>query len=219
MENSEVKILLVGNQQMMRQGLRELIAGTPGLRVVGEAFDSQSAMDQIRTLAPHLVLMDIHRPGESEVENIRRMVEEFPSVKVIALSGSSELELVLQVLYAGVSGYVVKNHDFEELTRAIKAVMVHRLYLSPEVSGAVILDFLKTFTGRKPGRAGVILSDRERLLLRLIAEGKRNKEIAGDMVVTSKSAETYRYRLMKKLGCASVAELIRYAIREGIIQA
>ena len=219
MENDEVKILLVGDEPMMRQGLRQLIATTPGMSVVGEAFDGHTAMDQIRTSEPDLVLADIHLPGMDGMESVRRMLTEFPSVKVIALSSSPELEFVQHALRSGVSGFVVKNHNFDELTRAIHEVMEHRLYLSPEVCSLAIKDIIKSLNGRKPLPAGVALSDRERLLLRLVSEGKRNKEIAAEMSVTFRSVETYRSRLMDKLGCGSVAELVRYAVRAGIIQA
>ena len=189
------------------------------LWVVGEAFSSESAMKQIRISAPHLVLMDFHLPEECGMESTRRMLAQFPSVKIIALASSAKLELVYQALHAGVSGYVVKDHGFEELFRAIHVVMDFQIYLSPKVSSAVTREFMKIFIDRKPGTAGVVLSDRERLLLQLVAEGKRNKEIAERMQVTVKSVETYRFRLMKKLGCASAAALVRFAIRAGIVKA
>jgi two-component system response regulator NreC len=201
--------------------LRELIAVHPGLRVVGEADSALAAFGKIRASAPppELVLMDLQLPGEGGVAVTRRLLAEFPAVRIIALSGDTELELLLDALYAGVSGYILKNDGVDELFRAIHAVMDQQLYLSPKVATAAIRNFMKSFTRRKPAPPGTVLSDRERLLLRLVAEGRRNKEIAGDMAVTAKSVETYRFRLMKKLGFASTAELIRYAIREGIVQA
>jgi len=218
---AEVRILLVYDHQMLRQGLRELISVQPGLRVVGEADSGPSAIGQIRASAPppDLVLMDLQLPGEGGVAVTRLLRAEFQAVRVIALSGDAEPELLLDALYAGVSGYVLKNDGANELFRAIHAVMDQQLYLSPKVAAAAIRYFMKSFTRRKPASPGVVLSGRERLLLRLVAEGRRNKEIAGDMAVTAKSVETYRFRLMKKLGFGSTAEMIRYAIREGIVQA
>ena len=204
---------------MMRQGLRQLIADKPGLIVVGDAFDGQSAREQVRALSPHLVLMDIHLPDESGVEITRQIVAEFPAVKVIALSSDAEVELVLRALWAGVAGYLVKHDGAEELIRAIHMVMDHRLYLSPTVSSAVILKFMDSPGDDETAPAGADLTDRERMLLRLIAAGNRNKEIAAALAVTVKSVETYRSRLQKKLGCAGTAELVRYAIREGIAEA
>ena len=215
----ETRILLVDDHQMMRQGLRQLLAVEPGLIVVGEAFSGQTARNEVRTLAPHLVLMDIHLPGESGVEITRQIVAEFPAVKVLALSSDAAVELVLQALRAGVSGYLVKQDGADELIRAIHTVMDHRLYLSPTVSSAVILKFMDSPGYDETGPVGADLTDRERMLLRLIAAGNRNKEIAVALAVTVKSAETYRSRLQKKLGCAGTAELVRYAIREGIAEA
>jgi DNA-binding NarL/FixJ family response regulator len=214
----EIRILLVDDHQLMRLGLRHLLAGQPGLSIVGEAGNGPAAMEQVRTLAPHLVLMDLHLPGANGVEITRRILAEFPAVKVIALSHDGSLELVLQALHAGVSAYLLKENGTDELLRAIRAVMDHRLYLSPEISSSVTTHFMRSYVEKRAVPASVILTERERLLLRLIAEGKRNKEIAGSLAVAAKSAETYRSRVMKKLGCASTAELVRYAIREGIIQ-
>jgi len=219
MTKGDVKILLVDDQQLTRQGLRQLIAAKPGLTVVGEASSSQSAMEQIKTSAPHVVLMDTDpTTEESSVENARPMLTKFPSVKIIALSSECELQSALQALHAGASGYVVKKHGVEELFRAIHTVMDYGLYLSPEISSAVTRCFMKSYLGGNPARSSVVLSDREQSLLQMIAGGKRNKEIAEEMEMGIKSVETYRFRLMKKLECASVAELVRYAIRESIVQ-
>jgi DNA-binding NarL/FixJ family response regulator len=215
----EIRILLVDDHQMIREGLRRLIEDKPGLTVVGEAFSSETAMDQVRTAAPNLVLMDIHLPEESGLEITRRILAECPSVKVLALSGDSDPELVVQALRAGVSGYVIKKHGSDELLHAIQAAMDHRLYLSPELSSEVIKSFVHSSGETKAPPACVALSDRERLLLQWIAEGKRNKEIAEGLAVAVRSVETYRSRLMKKLGCASTPELVRYAVRKGIVQA
>lgn len=218
MKASEVKILLVDNHQMARQGLQQLIAARLGLTVVGEAACAQSAMEQIRTSGPHLVLMEIGpTQNESGVESVRQILAEFPAVRIIALSNESELPYALQALHAGAAGYVVKKHGVEDLFRAIDAVMEYEFYLSPDVSSAAIKGLMKSYLGRNSARAGVTLSDREQWLLQMIAGGKRNKEMAGEMAVGIKSVETYRSRLMKKLGCASVAELVRFAIREGVV--
>jgi DNA-binding NarL/FixJ family response regulator len=196
-----------------------LLAVEPGLIVVGDAGNGQSAREQVRALSPHLVLMDIHLRDESGVEITRQMLAEFPAVKVIALSSDSAVELVLQALRAGVAGYLLKENGADELVRAIHTVMDHRLYLSPAVSSAVILQFMESSSHVAVGPAGADLTERERMLLRLIAAGNRNKEMAAALAVTVKSVETYRSRLQKKLGCAGTAELVRYAIREGIAKA
>ncbi|HYG34838.1 MAG TPA: response regulator transcription factor, partial [Clostridia bacterium] len=116
---------------------------------------------------------------------------------------------------AGISAYITKEHGQEELIRAIRTALDHRIYLSPEVASVVVTDYMKTLA-QKTAPAKPVVTDRERQLLRLVAEGKRNKEIAAEMEIGVKSVETFRSRLMKKLGCASAADLTRYAIREGI---
>jgi len=220
MKATEINILLVDDQQLTLQGLRQLIEAKSGLTIVGEAFSSQSAMEQITTSAPQLVLMNIDpAKDEKSVENTRCILAKFPSVKVIALSSETKLRFVLEALHAGISGYVVKKHGVEELFRAIHTVMAYDLYLSPEVSAEVTKCFMKSYLGLIRPQAGVVLSDRERSLLQMIAGGKRNKEMAEEMAIGIKSVETYRFRLMKKLRCNSVAELVRYAISEGIVQA
>jgi len=219
MHNGDIKILLVDNHQMMRQGLRQLISARPGLKVVGEAFGIPSAMEMLHTVAPQLVVLNIPLPGIGGVDMVRGFLDGFPAIKVVFLSGDAELELVLQLLHAGIAGYVLKENDSEELFRAIHAVMLFQLYLSPAVAALVIRDFMRRHGIRKPARTNLILSEREQWLLQLVAGGKRNKEIAGEMALATKSVETYRSRLMKKLGCGSTAELIRYAIRKNIIQA
>ena len=219
MNTTEIRILLVDDHQLILRGLRQLIATKAGLTVVGEAFDGQSAINQVAASAPQVVLMDVHLPGESGVDITRRLLAQFPSVKVIALSGDPDLDLVMEALQAGVAGYVLKVNGPEEVFKAIQAVMDNDLYLSPEVASGLVKNFMKRPGGRKSGGTGVVLNDREQQLLQLVAEGVRNTEIGGQMALTAKSVETYRARLMKKLGCATTIGLVRYAIREGIIQA
>lgn len=218
MNADAVKILVVDDHQMMRQGLRLLIKEQPDLNVVGEASSCQAALEMTRSLAPQIVLMDVHLPGESGIEVSRQILAEFPKTRIIILSADADLSLVHQALLAGVSGYVTKTNGWEEVLRAIRTVLDFRLYLSPEVASAVVNDYRDTLNG-KPALGKPALSERERLLLKLVAEGKRNKEIALTLGVAVKSVETYRSRLMKKLDCASAADLTRYAIREGIASA
>jgi two-component system response regulator NreC len=215
-----IRILLVEDHQIMRQGLRQLISGRSDLAIVGEISDGRSVMDQMRNLAPDLVLMDLHLPSESGVEVTRRIRAEFPTVKVLAFSSDSDLQMIVRALEAGVAGYVLKDNGYDELIHAIQTVVDHRLYLSPEVSEIVIKEFMRRTPVRTTAEAVTsVLTERELLLLRLISEGKRNKEMAGTLNVTVKSVETYRSRLMKKLGCAATADLVRYAVRNGVVQA
>lgn len=218
MQTGEVKILLVDDHQMMREGLRLLLKNQQGLTVVGEAANGQAALELARLHAPDLVVMDIHLPGEDGIAVSRRILAEFPQIRIIVLSSDPDLALVHQALQAGISGYITKENSPEELTRAIQAAMDHRSYLCPEVASVVLEDYMKTLVA-KPGPAKPQLTERERQLLKLVAGGKRNKEIAEELGTGVKSVETYRSRLMKKLGCGSTADLTRYAIREGIVSA
>lgn len=216
MSAGKTKVLLVDDHKMFRKGLRNLIEEGGEMCVAGEAADGREALDQVRLVSPDVVVMDIHLPGENGIEISRRIRSEFPSVKIIALSSDSDMHLIQNALQAGISGYVIKASAPEELIRSIAEVMDHKVYLCPEVSSLVVNDYMNLVGNRTVEPSKPLLSERERSLLKLIAEGKRNKEIAELLSVAPKSVETYRSRLMKKLGCSSANELTRYAIREGI---
>lgn len=215
MSTPEIKILLVDDHRLMREGLRALLQQQPGLHVVGEAGESRSAVEQVRTTQPDVIIMDVHLPGENGIEVFAHLRTQFPHLKVIILSGDTELATIKKALQAGVAGYLTKSDPPEEVVRALREVMDHRIHLSPEISGLVAQDYAQTLAHQPPEEKPT-LSERERQLLRLVAEGKRNKEIAEALQVTAKSVESYRSRLMHKLNCNSAAELTRYALREGI---
>lgn len=216
MNVEEVRILLVDDHEMMRKGLHSLIHGRNGVRIVGEAASRQEALQLVRSLSPAVIVMDILLGGENGIEVSRQILAEFPSIKIIALSSESHLKLIHEALQAGVSAYITKSAAPEELMRAIAVVLDHRVYLCPEVANEVVNDYMNVLGMTTIPAAKPTLTDRERGLLKLVAEGKRNKEIAEALNIGVKSVETYRSRLMKKLGCASANELTRYAIREGI---
>src|SRR5580698_9057536 len=148
MPSGEVKVLLVDNHVMMRQGLRQLIAAKPNMTVVGEVFTGEPVTEPVRTAEPDLVVMNLDRTREEiGTASMRRLLEEFPQVKIIALSTNSELEFVLRALHAGVSGYVFTEHGSDELFRAIHIVMNSGLYLSPEISSALVRHFMRSYMG------------------------------------------------------------------------
>lgn len=215
MNAAEIKILLVDDHRLMREGLRALLLAHPNLRVVGEAGGRLTALEQVRATQPDVVVMDVHLPGENGIEIAAQLLAEFPHTKIIILSGDTELATIQNALRNGATGYITKNDPPQEIIHAIQAVIDQRIYLCRDVAAIVAQDYthgmLHPPTPTKPA-----LSERERLLLRLVAEGKRNKEIAAALAVTTKSVETYRSRLMHKLNCTSAAELTRYALREGI---
>lgn len=214
MEEKAVRIVLVDDHQLMREGVRRILAEQAGIQVVGEAASCEAALEQVRAANPDLVIMDIHLPGEGGIESSAKILAEFPGVKLVVLSADTDLATVQKALEVGVSGYITKTGPPEELSKAIRAAMDERVHLSQDVAEVVLRDYMKMVVGRDQ-TAKPVLTDRERLLLKLVAEGKRNKEIAEALQVGVNSVETYRSRLMRKLNCGSAAELIRYGIREG----
>jgi len=211
----KTKILLVDDHPMLRSGLRQELAQQPNLELVGEAATGGLAVKLARESPPDLVVMDIHLPDMNGIEVARQILSAQPSVKVVIFSGDTVRAVVDEALQAGVCGYLSKSSPLEELIHAIDLVMAGRLYLSPDVSAEILEDYRKSLTEEaKPLKP--LLSDREKQLLRFVAEGRRNKEIATLLSISPKSVEAYRSRVMKKLGCSSSAELVRYAVREGI---
>jgi DNA-binding NarL/FixJ family response regulator len=212
------KLLLVDDHPTVLRGLREAVAQQPDLTLAGEAATGAMALKLARELSPDLVVMDIHLPDMDGFETTRQILNALPAVKIIIFSGEADRSFVDHALQAGACGYLSKASSLEELLQAMDSVMAGKLYLSPEVSVEILEDYRKSLV-EPPDPSKALLSEREKQLLRLVAEGRRNKEIADQLGVSVKSIETYRSRLMKKLGCSSPAELVRYAIREGIATA
>lgn len=213
-----LKLLLVDDHPMLRRGLRDAIAQRSELTVAGDASTGAQAIELARQMVPDLVLMDVYLPDITGIEAARRILATLPSVKIIIYTSDPSRRLVDEAVQAGACGYLSKNGDVEELLQAIDAVMNGKLYLSPAVASDILQDYRKGLVeGNESNRT--LLTDRETVLVRLVAEGRRNKEIADEMKISTKSVETYRARLMKKIGCASSAELVRFAIRQGIAAA
>jgi two-component system response regulator NreC len=213
------RILIVDDHAMVRSGLRLLFRDQAGMEVVGEAADGDQAFRLVGELSPDVVIMDLQMPGEGGVATSRRIREAHPVVRVVVLTSDCSLESVHAALNAGVSAYLVKENGPDDLVRAVRAAVDGRVYLCPEVASHVVGDYLKAMSGKTVPTQDDGLTGREIELLRLLAEGKRSKEIAVSLGVETKSVEVYRSRLMKKLGCTSTVELARYAIREGIVKA
>jgi DNA-binding NarL/FixJ family response regulator len=202
---------------MLRCGLRAAVMQQASLTLVGEATTGPMALKLARETTPDLVVMDIHIPEMDGIETTRQMLALQPAIKVIMFSGETSRSFIDSALQAGACGYLSKTSALEELLQAIDAVMEGRLFLSSEVSAGILEDYRKSLAA-VPEPPKPPLNDREKQLLKLVAEGRRNKEMADQLGVSVKSIEASRSRLMQKLGCASSADLIRYAIREGIAQ-
>ncbi|MFZ5453431.1 MAG: response regulator [Thermodesulfobacteriota bacterium] len=209
----DTKILLADDHQIMREGLVALLEREPGLQVVGQAADGRAAVQLARKVNPHVVVMDVTMPDLNGIDATRQILAENRQIKVIALSMHADRRFVKGMLQAGASGYLLKHSASQELIKAIKVVMANRVYLSPEVAGVVVEDYKAPAPDNS---AFAVLTPREREVLQLFAEGKNPRQIAATLHLGLKTVEAYRRQIMEKLDCQSLAELIKYALREGL---
>jgi DNA-binding NarL/FixJ family response regulator len=210
-----VRILLADDHKIIAEGLRSLLEKNPGFAVVGHASDGRAAVRSAAELSPDLVIMDISMPVLNGFEATRQILEANPRTKVIALSMHKDGRYIAAALKSGAAGYLVKESAFEELAAAIHAVMKGQSYLSVSIADTVIKDYIRHLEKQGSG-AFSVLTPREREVLQSLAEGLSTKEIAARLKVSVKTVETYRGQVMDKLNIRSVAELTKYAIREGI---
>ena len=210
-----VKVLLADDHKIVRDGLRTLLEKNAEVKVVGEAEDGRTAVQLAKKLSPDIVIMDVAMPDLNGIEATRQVVAEHPGVKVIAVSMHSDKRFVAEMLKAGASAYLSKDYAFDELEKVIRTVMANKVYLSPDISGVVVESYVR-HTPKPESTAFSLLSDREREVLQLVAEGKTAKEIAEHLHVSIKTIETHRTNIMTKLNIHRVAELTKYAIREGL---
>lgn len=206
-----LRVLLADDHTIVRYSLRRLLESRGSVRVVAEAANGREAVERTREHEPDLVLMDVAMPEMDGVQATRRILEVMPQVRVLALSGHSDEQLVAQMLRAGASGYVLKEAGADELHLAVERVARGGAYLS---SGA--RDAIEGDGGPCEERSSQVLSPRERDVLTMLADGKTAREIAAELAVSVKTVETHRARIMAKLNLRSVAELTKYAIRSGL---
>ena len=209
------RVLLADDHNMIRQGLRALIEKEEGMSVIAEAEDGRKAVALAAELKPKVVVMDVGMPNMNGIEATRRIVNADSEVKVLALSMHSDKRFVKEMFSAGASGYLLKDSAFQELVLAIRTLAEDRTYLSPGVTDAVIKDFVD----RRPGTEVSVfslLTARQREVLQLTAEGMSTRDIAEQLKVSVKTVETHRQKIMAKLEVHSIAELTKYAVREGL---
>jgi DNA-binding NarL/FixJ family response regulator len=210
-----IRILLADDHQIIREGLRMLLEKQGDMEVVAEAEEGRTAVRLAREVNPDVIILDIAMPDLNGIEAARQILTECPTAKVLALSMHSDRRFVSEMLKAGAKGYLLKDCASEELARAVHSVMGGETYLSPAVAGEVVQDYVHRL--KRPAEAtAVALSAREREVLQLLAEGRNTKKIALQLNISVKTVETHRQHIMGKLHLHSVAELTKYAVREGL---
>jgi DNA-binding NarL/FixJ family response regulator len=207
--------VLADDHRILREGLAALMSREPDLDLVATAEDGPGMLRQVRTHMPDVLVTDISMPGLNGIDAVQRLRAELPQVQVLCLSVHDEDRLVLAMIEAGASGYVLKDGSFEELALAVRQVMLGRIYISPALSGVMVREMRRRKTG--PAMAeGPTLTARERQLVQLFSEGYTTNEIAEQLHVSPKTVATHRENVLHKLQLRGVAELTRYALREGL---
>jgi len=210
-----IRIVLADDHRITREGLLSMLNNEVGMEVVGEAENGREAVKLAQELLPDLVIMDVTMPDLNGIEATRMITSGAGEINVIAISMYSDKQFVQGMIQAGASGYLLKDCAFEELLNAIRVVVSGNTYLSPAIARIVVKDYLDKLS-KDGSSASSILTTREREVLQLIAEGMSTKKIASHLGVSIKTIETHRRQIMGKLGIFSIAELTKYAIREGL---
>lgn len=210
-----IRVILADDHTILRHGLSKLIQQQEDMEVIAQAGDGHSTVELTRELSPDIVIMDIGMPDLNGIDATQRIIHDFQKVRVIGLSMHSGKKFVIEMLKAGASGYLLKDCAFEELIIAIKTVASGKIYLSPAISDVVVENYVRN-NAEKQSSAFSLLSQREREVLQLMAEGKTTKKIARQLHISPKTVEGHRLRLMAKLNLDNVAKLTKYAIQEGL---
>lgn len=211
------RIVIAEDHTILREGLRALLSADPDFDVVGEAEDGREAIRCANDLMPDLVLMDLSMPRVHGFEAIKEIKKQNRDIKIVALTVHKRDEYILATLQSGADGYILKDASHSELVTAIKNVLQGKHYLSPEISGKVINGYLAGKETLKTQSAWDTLTQREREILKLIAEGYKNKEVADYLYISLKTVEKHRSNLMKKLDLHNVAALTAYAMEKGLV--
>ncbi|MBE0597289.1 MAG: response regulator transcription factor [Desulfuromonadales bacterium] len=212
-QEGKIRIIFVDDHEIFHECIRHLFDQQQHMQMLAVANNGRAAVRLARELVPDVVVMDISMPGLNGIDATRRILADNPKIKVIALSMHSDRTIIQQILQAGARGYVLKDCAFDELLMAIQAVMHQNMYLSPKITSVVLDDYLQR--EQAPAVSGT-LTVREREVLQLIAEGKSTRQIADELNVSVKTVETHRGQVMKKLNLHSLADLVKYAVREGL---
>src|SRR5215475_157318 len=212
-----VRILLADDHTLVREGLRKILEAQSGCEVIGEAADGREAVRQALDLKPDLVILDLAMPQLSGVDAISQIVRRLPSTRVLVLSMHADEVYVTRAIKAGAHGYLLKDSAGTDLLRAVTALSQNKSFFSPAVSRVMLDDYVRQLAERGITDRYDTLSEREREVFQLIAEGKANKEMAEMLHLSPSTVETHRARIMDKLDVHSAVELVLYAVRKGII--
>ena len=214
--NMSTKVLVADNHGILRQGIGALIEKHSDIEVVGEADNGLTAVEMTRKIRPDVVLMDVTMPELNGVEATRQIKSELPNVKVLALSVHAKREFVLDMIKAGVSGYMLKECVFDDLVQAIKIVVAGHSYLSPQIASIVLDGITRDNAFNNGGRDRETLTTREKHILQLLTEGKSAKQIASQLGLSIKTIEASRRQIMERTEVDNLADLTKYAIRQGL---
>ena len=216
--SSRLRLLVVDDHTLLRQALHSLLDGQEGLEVVGEATNGREAVEAAERLRPDVVLMDMVMPGLNGIDATRQIVKRLPNCRVLILTAYLEDERLLQALRAGASGYVVKNSEIDELVLAVQSVHRGNTYFSAAVSEEIAVNEVLLQAKQPEARSGYdMLTGREREVLQLIAEGRSNQRIADELVISVKTVEAHKAHIMSKLHAQNRTDLIRYALKRGLV--
>jgi len=210
----------VDDHDVVRHGLRALLEAQPGWQVVDEARDGREAIERVRRHKPDVVVMDFSMPGLNGLEATRQILKAHPVTEVLVLTMHESEQIAREALSAGARGYVLKSDAGRDLVNAVESLRVHKPYFTPRVSQMVLDGYLKNALadghgGREPRE---VLTPREREIVQLLAEGKSNKEVASNLGISAKTTETHRANIMRKLNLHSVSDLVRYAVRNKMVE-
>lgn len=208
---NKIKVIIVDDHQLFREGIRSLFNGHEDIEIIGEAATEGELINQLESLEPHIVLMDISLPGVNGLDIISHCKKQFPHVRFIVLTMHDDGQYVVRAVRSGAYGYLLKNADEKELTEAIKTVFLEKKYFNKEISQLMVGNMALEGVSHKK------LSDREIEILHLVSDGRTTKEIAAELFVSGRTVETHRVNIMKKLDVQNTAELIKKAVKLKLI--
>lgn len=216
MTDMGIKVLIADDHQLFREGLVNLLSTASDIEVIAEAKDGNETTEKTIQLKPDVALVDIGMPGMNGIEATKILKKEIPAVKIIAVSMHSDKQFVKGILEAGADGYLLKNCTYRQLIDAIYSVVSGKKYLSDEITGMVIKGYLEPSDADSEGN--IDLSERENEILKLYAEGKSTREISEKLFISIKTVGTHKQHILEKLELKSNADMVKYAIKKGLIQ-